>query len=482
MKLIFEKGVQGRTTEYLPQLAKDSEFSLPKRFARKEELNLPELSELELSRHYSELERKSFGINNGIYMLGSCTMKYNPHIHELIVRDPQYAGLHPLQDSKTCQGALAVLVLLEQSLKEVCGMDAFSFQAAAGAQAELVGLLLMKAYHREQGQEQRCEILVPDAAHGTNPASASMAGFKVKSIPTHENGQVDLEGLKDLLGDKTAGLMLTNPNTEGKFERQIAQITSLVHEAGGLCYYDGANLNAIMGTVRPGDMGFDIVHLNLHKTFSTPHGGGGPGSGAVGVKAFLKEFLPGRVVRRDGQFLDLEKPEKSIGEVHAFNGNFLVVLRALAYALSLGASGLKEASQIAVLNANYMQHELKDYFDLAQEGLCMHEFVLSLASFKKKTGVSAKDVSKALLDYGMHPPTMYFPLTVPEALMIEPTETEPKDSLDAAINAFKEIYDKALSDPDYLLASPYSCSVKRLDETAAARNPQLRYIPESKTE
>lgn len=476
MKLLFEKSSPGRKTEYLASRKDEINGKIDPSLLRKSSLNLPELSEIDVDRHYSELERRTHGVNNGIYMLGSCTMKYNPPLHEQLVSSPQFTALHPLQPTRTTQGALAAYSLLEQMLNELCGMDNFNFQAAAGAQGELAGLLVMKAYHLSKGDTQRDKILIPDAAHGTNPASAAMAGFKVVSIPALPDGGIDVEALKSLVGEDTAGLMLTNPNTEGQFEKNILEITRIIHEAGGVNYYDGANLNAIMGVVRPGDMGFDVVHLNLHKTLSTPHGGGGPGSGAVGVKKFLTPFLPGDQVRIDQTgALVWDSSEQSIGQVTAFHGNYLVALRALIYMISLGSDGLREASQVAVLNANYMQAKLKDIYSMSHEGLCMHEFVMSLEDFKKETGVSAKDIAKGLLDFGMHPPTMYFPLTVHEALMIEPTETEPKESLDKAIQVFRELYDKAHSDAEYLLNAPHSTPVSRPDEALAARSPKLRY-------
>lgn len=476
MKLLFEKSSPGRKTEYLASRKDEINGKIDPSLLRKSSLNLPELSEIDVDRHYSELERRTHGVNNGIYMLGSCTMKYNPPLHEQLVSSPQFTALHPLQPTRTTQGALAVYSLFEQMLNELCGMDNFNFQAAAGAQGELAGLLVMKAYHLSKGDTQRDKILIPDAAHGTNPASAAMAGFKVVSIPALPDGGIDVEALKSLVGEDTAGLMLTNPNTEGQFEKNILEITRIIHEAGGVNYYDGANLNAIMGVVRPGDMGFDVVHLNLHKTLSTPHGGGGPGSGAVGVKKFLTPFLPGAQVRIDQTgALVWDSSEQSIGQVTAFHGNYLVALRALIYMISLGSDGLREASQVAVLNANYMQAKLKDIYSMSHEGLCMHEFVMSLEDLKKETGISAKDIAKGLLDFGMHPPTMYFPLTVHEALMIEPTETEPKESLDKAIQVFRELYDKAHSDAEYLLNAPHSTPVSRPDEALAARSPKLRY-------
>jgi glycine dehydrogenase subunit 2 len=364
----------------------------------------------------------------------------------------------------------------EQLLCEITGMDAMSFQPAAGAHGEFAGLLLIKKYHEKRGDLKRTKIIVPDSAHGTNPASAAMAGFTIINIPSGTDGCIDLEALRAAVSDDTAGLMLTNPNTLGIFEKDILEITSIVHAAGGLCYYDGANLNAIMGFARPGDMGFDCVHLNLHKTFSTPHGGGGPGSGPVGCKDFLAAYLPGLVPKGQDE-LRFEKPSDSVGMVKGFYGNFLVVVRALTYILSLGSEGIPETSGNAVLNANYLKCLLSGTYDMANEGLCMHEFVMTLEKLKEQTGVSALDAAKGLLDYGMHPPTMYFPMIVHEALMVEPTETESKGSLDEAAEVFKAIRQKASETPDALHSAPMTTPVRRLDEVGAARNPRLRWQP-----
>jgi len=451
------------------------EFILPKENQRKQDLHLPEMSENDLSRHYSELAKKSYGINDGFYPLGSCTMKYNPKVNEEVAALDGFTQIHPLQPVHTVQGCLEVIQLAEKYLTEITGMDRMTLQPAAGAHGEFVGLLLMKAYHQKRQDTKRTKIIVPDSAHGTNPASVSMSGFSVVSIPSGEDGCVDLEQLKAVIGDDVAGLMLTNPNTVGIFDRNIMEITSLIHECGGLVYYDGANLNAVMGTVRPGDMGFDIVHLNLHKTFSTPHGGGGPGSGPVGCKEFLAEFLPSILVEGDSE-LTVVQPQYSIGEVKNFYGNFLVEVRALTYLITLGAKGIKEASQNAVLNANYMMSQLKDLYNMADDNLCMHEFVMSLEDLKKQTGISAMDIAKGLLDHGIHPPTMYFPLIVHEALMIEPTETESKETMDDVVKVLRELYQQAYDQPQLLLNAPIHTPVTRLDEVEAARNPKLRYI------
>lgn len=403
-------------------------------------------------------------------------MKYNPKINEELASLPGFTAIHPLQPEHTVQGAMQVLFQAEQALCEITGMDAMTFQPAAGAHGEFTGLLLIKAYHKHRGDQKRTKIIVPDSAHGTNPASATMAGFTVVSIPSQEDGCVDLEKLKAAVGDDTAGLMLTNPNTVGLFDKNILEITRIVHDAGGLNYYDGANLNAVMGVSRPGDMGFDVVHLNLHKTFSTPHGGGGPGSGPVGCKSLLAPFLPGPVVKKQQNRYHFEKPEHSIGQVKSFYGNFTVVVKALSYILTLGAEGIREAAQNAVLNANYMMKKLDDLYTIAYQERCMHEFVMSLEPLKKETGISAMDIAKGLLDNGIHPPTMYFPLIVHEALMVEPTETESKETLDEAIEVFRRLYETAKTDPQSLHEAPHHTAVRRLDEVGAARNPKLRYL------
>ena len=370
----------------------------------------------------------------------------------------------------------SVLKLAEEYLNEITGMDNFTFQPAAGAHGEFTGLLLIRAYHEARGDHKRTKIIIPDTAHGTNPASATMAGYDVVNIPSTEEGGVDVEALKAALSDETAGFMLTNPNTLGLFDKNVVEITKLVHDAGGLNYYDGAYLNAIMGITRPGDMGFDVVHLNLHKTFSTPHGGGGPGSGPVGCKELLSEYLPNpRVIEMDGKLTFEEDSEKSIGQVKGFYGNFLVVVRALTYILTLGKEGLKEASQNAILNTNYLKYHLSKKYYVPYKDHCMHEFVISIEDLKKEKGVTALDIAKTALDYGIHPPTMYFPINVPEALMLEPVETESKETLDEAIEIFKEIYDKAIEEPDSLHESPKTTAIGRPDEVKAARNPVLRY-------
>ena len=472
--LVFEKSRAGRGMSMLP--ACDVEIKKPgEKDARQKELHLPQMSENDLSRHYTELAKKSHGVNDGFYPLGSCTMKYNPKINEDMAALPGFTQIHPLQPEHSVQGCLEVLKKSEEYLCEITGMDGMTFQPAAGAHGEFTGLMLIKAYHESRGDEKRTKIIVPDSAHGTNPASATMAGYKVVSIASAPDGGVDLEALKSACGEDTAGLMLTNPNTVGLFDKNILKITEIVHECGGLCYYDGANLNAVMGTVRPGDMGFDVIHLNLHKTFSTPHGGGGPGSGPVGCKSMLLQFLPSyRVVEKE-EALAMEKAEHSIGEMKEFYGNFLVVVKALTYLMTLGKEGIPEASQNAVLNANYMMNKLKDLYTMAYDEVCMHEFVMSLEDLKKKAGVSAMDIAKGLLDNGIHPPTMYFPLIVHEALMVEPTETESKEVLDHAIEVFRKLYNDALENPESLLQAPVTTPVTRMDEVEAARHPVLKY-------
>lgn len=475
MQLIFERSRDGRGCDILPECDVPV-VSVNEKLTRKKELHLPEMSETDISRHYTELMKQTFGVNDGFYPLGSCTMKYNPKINEDMAKLPGFAGIHPLQPEHTVQGCLEVMKLAEKHLCEVTGMDHMTFQPAAGAHGEFTGLQLIRGYHLNRGDVKRTKIIVPDSAHGTNPASAAMAGFSVVNIASTTDGYVDVEELKKVVGEDTAGFMLTNPNTVGLFDKNIVEITEIIHKAGGLNYYDGANLNAIMGVVRPGDMGFDVVHLNLHKTFSTPHGGGGPGSGPVGCKNLLMEYLPAPyVVETNGNYAFVSDMPKSIGRVKEFYGNFLVVVRALTYILTLGGNGLKHASESAVLNANYMMQQLKDTYPMPLEGLCMHEFVMSLEDLKKETGVSALDIAKALLDYGIHPPTMYFPLIIHEALMLEPTETESKETMDEVIAIFKKVYGGARENPQSLHECPKKTPIGRPDEVKAARNPVLRY-------
>ncbi|MBQ7993014.1 MAG: aminomethyl-transferring glycine dehydrogenase subunit GcvPB [Solobacterium sp.] len=469
MKTLFERSVPGRHCTVLP--ACDVPVLKPSE-TREKALRLPELSETDISRHYTALAKQTFGVNDGFYPLGSCTMKYNPKVNEKAAQLEGFTDVHPLQDA---QGSLELLKTAEKYLCEITGMDEMTFQPAAGAHGELTGLMLIKRYHELNGHTLRNKIIVPDSAHGTNPASSAMCGFTVVNIPSAPDGCVDLEKLREAAGEDTAGLMLTNPNTLGIFDKNIKAITDIVHEAGGLCYYDGANLNAVMGIARPGDMGFDCVHLNLHKSFSTPHGGGGPGSGPVGCKSFLAGYLPGeKVVEENGVYRWQSRGENSIGCVRGFHGNFLVVVKAFAYLTTLGKQGVPEVAKNAVLNANYIKHLLEGTWQVARPGICMHEFVLTLEELKKETGVSAMDVAKALQDYGIHPPTMYFPLNVHEALMIEPTETESKETLEEAAAAFMDIWKTIQENPESLHDTPHHSYIKRPDEVTAARHPVLR--------
>jgi len=475
MKLLFERSRTGRGQTLLPKCDVEP-YVFDGALLRAEPPRLPELSEVDLDRHYTELSRETYGVNTGFYPLGSCTMKYNPRVNESMAALNGFTSLHPLQPESTAQGALKVLYDAEKFIGEITGMDAMTMQPAAGAHGEYTGLLLIRCCLEERGElERRTKIIVPDSAHGTNPASAAMAGFTVVSIPSNEQGGVDLDALRAAVGPDTAGLMLTNPNTLGLFDPNILEITETVHAAGGLCYYDGANLNAVMGHARPGDMGFDCVHVNLHKTFSTPHGGGGPGSGPVGCKAFLAKYLPSPRVREENGVYSLFEPESSMGKVRGFYGNFLVVVKALTYILTLGREGIPEASAGAVLNANYMLHRLKEYYHIPYPQMCMHEFVIDVGPLKAETGASAMDVAKRFIDFGFHPPTMYFPLIVHEALMIEPTETESRETLDAACDALIEIFNEAHGAPDKLRAAPLTRSVGRPDDVKAARSPVLRY-------
>ena len=474
MKLLFERSRPGRGSVLLPP-CDVPEVTYDAGLLRAEAPRLPEIAEVDLGRHYTELAKQTHGVNDGFYPLGSCTMKYNPRVNEEAAAQPGFTQLHPLQPVETVQGAMEVLATAEKLLCEITGMDGMSFQPAAGAHGEYTGLLLIRKYHQSRGDSARTKIIVPDSAHGTNPASATMAGFQVVSIPSNPQGGVDLDALRQAVGPDTAGLMLTNPNTVGLFDPNILEITQIIHDAGGLCYYDGANLNAVMGHVRPGDMGFDCVHLNLHKTFSTPHGGGGPGSGPVGCKAFLEPFLPTPRAKEVNGAYAWQTPEQTMGQVRSFYGNFLVVVKALAYLLTLGKEGIPEASAGAVLNANYLMKQLADGYDMSYPGLCMHEFVMTLQGLAHDTGVTAMDVAKRLLDFGIHPPTMYFPLIVHEALMVEPTETESPETLDQAAQAFLTILAEAKADPESLHHAPHHCAIGRPDEVTAARHPVLRY-------
>jgi len=482
--LIFELSVEGREAFSLPECDVPKlpmAELIPSDFMRKSSPTLPEVSEGDVVRHFVNLSTLNHSVDSGFYPLGSCTMKYNPKINEDACRLGGFAHIHPDQPESTVQGAMKLLYTLDEYLSELTGMNKFTLQPVAGAHGELTGLLIIRAYHIHKG-ENRNIILVPDSAHGTNPASAAGAGMKVVQVKSDSRGNVDVEDLKTKLDSNVAALMLTNPNTLGLFDEHIAQIAELVHEAGALLYYDGANANAIMGKSRPGDMGFDVVHLNLHKTLSTPHGGGGPGSGTVGVKEFLTPFLPLPVISFDEYankyFWDYDRP-LSIGKVHSFNGNFAVMVRAWTYIRSMGPDGLKNASENAVLNANYIMAKLKDLFALPYDRTCMHEFVFSGSKQKRENGVTTTDMAKRLLDFGYHAPTIYFPLIVDEAMMIEPTETESRETLDTFIEVMRQIAIEAKENPDLLHNSPVSTPIGRLDETTAARKPILRWTKES---
>lgn len=480
---IFERSRPGRKAYSLPACdvpeAPLSEM-IPDRLLRDDPPALPEVSEVDVARHFTALSMRNYGVDSGFYPLGSCTMKYNPKINEETARMKGFTQIHPYQPEQLVQGCLEVLYKTGEMLAEITGMEQFSLQPSAGAHGELCGLMIMKAWHDSRNDTARKKIIIPDSAHGTNPASAALAGFDVVEVKSDENGWVDINSLRETMTDEVAGLMLTNPNTLGLFDGNILEIADIVHDKGGLLYYDGANMNAIMGITRPGDMGFDIVHLNLHKTFSTPHGGGGPGSGPVGVVRKLIPFLPKPVIEYSGKsyYLDYDRP-LSIGRIKSFYGNFNVVLKAYAYILSMGPDGLRQASETAVLNANYILNKLKDDYSLPYNRTCMHEVVFS-AQKQKESGVSATDIAKRLLDFGYHPPTVYFPLIVKEALMIEPTETESKETLDRFISVMKQIAKEAETNADYLKSAPHNTVVTRLDEAKAARNPVLTEMSRTK--
>ncbi|HZK09724.1 MAG TPA: aminomethyl-transferring glycine dehydrogenase subunit GcvPB [Clostridia bacterium] len=473
-RLIFENSVPGKFAYSLPDLDVPEIDLTSLDTPLREELDLPEVSEGDLVRHYVNISTKNFSIDKGFYPLGSCTMKYNPKINEDIARIPGLSKLHPYQPESTVQGSLELLYELQEYLAEISGMDTMTLQPAAGAHGELVGLMIIKRYHELRGDHHRRKIILPDSAHGTNPATTAMAGFELVEIPSDEDGSVDVDELKAAIDDNLAGLMLTNPNTLGLFEGHIEEVTQIVHDAGGLIYYDGANMNAIMGKARPGDMGFDVMHFNVHKTFSTPHGGGGPGAGPVGVKSFLKEYLPVPLIEKDDDkyFLNYDLPN-SVGKVKSFYGNYGIMLRAYSYISTMGGQGLREASEIAVLNANYLMERLKKTYNLPIDKLCKHEFVLSGIQGAPK--VSTLDIAKRLLDYGFHPPTVYFPLIIPEAMMIEPTETESKETLDRFSEALETIAKEAIEDPELLRNAPYTTPVRRVDEVYAAKTLILTY-------
>jgi glycine dehydrogenase subunit 2 len=477
-QLIFELSKPGRVGYSLS----DRDFSdvdYKKFFSedtlRQTDLDFPEINETELVRHYTALSNLNFGVDTGFYPLGSCTMKYNPKINEEIANMAEFFRLHPDQEAEDVQGTLSLMSDASDALAEITGMDQMSLQPAAGSHGELTGLMIMKSYHEKNNQGHRVNIIVPDAAHGTNPASANMAGFNTIEIKSNSDGSVNLQALEESIDENFAGLMLTNPSTLGLFEENIVEITKIVHEAGGLLYYDGANMNAIMSKVRPGDMGFDIIHLNLHKTFSTPHGGGGPGAGPIGVKKHLAKFLPYPVlVKEDNSYhLSYDRPD-SIGKIKNYYGNIGIIIRAYTYILEMGRDGLKKASEIAVLNANYMQSRLKEYYKLPIDTLCKHEFVLS-GNYGLTHGINTLDIAKRLIDFGFHPPTIYFPLIIDQAMMIEPTETESLESMNKFIDAMIQIRKEIDERSDLLHTAPNHTHISRIDEVAAARNPIIKY-------
>jgi glycine cleavage system P protein (glycine dehydrogenase) subunit 2 len=476
VKLIYEKSRPGRRASVIPRYDGLPEPEIPEGLRRAEAPRLPEVPEFELVRHFTELSTRNFGVDTGFYPLGSCTMKYNPRVNERLVALPGFASLHPLQEEDGAQGALELMWRLQEILAEVTGLDAVSLQPAAGSQGELTGLMLVRAYFADRGEAgERRKVVIPDTAHGTNPASVTMAGFELTHVKTDDRGNVDVEDLRAKVDGGTAALMLTNPSTLGLFDERIEEIERIFHGAGALMYYDGANLNAVCGISRPGDMGFDIVHINLHKTFSQPHGGGGPGGGPIAVRDVVPPFLPvPAVIRRDDGFgLDYDRP-KTIGKVRGFTGPFGVFVRSYAFMRMYGPR-LREMSEAAVLNANYVLARLKSTYDLPFDRLCMHEFVLSARSLKHDHGITALDVAKRLMDYGFHPPTIYFPLIVPEALMIEPTETETKETLDAFCEAMLAIAHEAAETPEILKEAPHTRPVRRLDEVRAAKHPVVAF-------
>ncbi|SHN81461.1 aminomethyl-transferring glycine dehydrogenase subunit GcvPB [Desulfitobacterium chlororespirans] len=477
--LIFELSREGRTGVSLPPCDVPEiplEDLIPQEFLRDKEPELPEVSEVDVVRHFTRLSSFNHGVDTGFYPLGSCTMKYNPKVNEKLARLPGFSQIHPYQPEELTQGALGLMVELQEELAEITGMDAFTLQPAAGAHGEMTGILIIKAYHDHRQDVKRRKVIVPDSAHGTNPATGAMAGYDIVQVPSNERGGVDIEALRQVASDEVAALMLTNPNTLGLFDENILEIAEIIHSVGGLIYYDGANANAIMGIARPGDMGFDVVHLNLHKTFSTPHGGGGPGSGPVGVKAFLAPYLPKPVAIRtpEGRYSWDDDRPLSIGRVRAFQANFGVLVKAYAYIRALGGEGLKAASQNAVLNANFLMSILKDHYHLPYDRVCMHEFIITPKNLKDY-GIHTLDIAKRLLDYGYHPPTIYFPLIVEEAMMIEPTETESLETLEQFAQVMIQIAEEVKQDAEMVKNAPYDTLVTRLDETGAARKPDLRW-------
>ena len=478
-KLLIEKSRPGRKGYTLPKMDIPellAEDIIPKEFLRTSEPGLPEISENEVARHFVKLSHLNYNIEEGVYPLGSCTMKYNPKINEITASQPGFTDIHPCSKPENVQGALRLMYELGEDLKEITGLQGITLQPAAGSHGEFTGILMIRAYHLDRGDTKRKVILIPDSAHGTNPASAAIGGFSIKGVKSNEFGRVDLDDLREKATDEVAGFMLTNPNTLGLFEKDIMDIEKIIHDCGGLMYMDGANMNALLGITRPGDMHFDCVHLNLHKTFSTPHGGGGPGSGPVCVSDKLVPFLPvPRIVKNGDKYEMIEDDPKSIGKVHTFFGNFGVMVRAFTYIKMLGAEGIANVSKNAIINANYLLSLLRDDFDVPYTERGMHEFVMS-GDLQKKLGVTTKDIAKRLLDYGYHAPTIYFPLIVHEAMLVEPTETESKEALDEFANAMKAIALEAKTNPDYVCGAPYSTPVKRLDDALAARNLNISWI------
>ncbi len=474
--LIFELSKEGRRGYSLPK-NRFGNYNIPDSVCRKEDAALPECDEMTVVRHYTNHSENNFGINNGFYPLGSCTMKYNPVINEEVANMPEFTALHPMQPADTVKGALEVYERLQKCLSEISGLSRFTLNPFAGAHGELTGLMIIRAYHESRGDKKRVKVIIPDSAHGTNPASAAVCGLEVVEVKSTAQGYVDVNDLRGLLDDTVAAMMMTNPNTLGMFEQEIPEIAQLVHDCGGLMYYDGANLNPMLGASRPGDMGFDVMHINLHKTFSTPHGGGGPGAGPVGVREGLEQFLPGASNARsvaDVKTVDFADADGGGISVGGYHGNFGVLLRALAYILTLGRENLKMVGPLATLNANYIKECLKDEYLLPIEGLCKHEFVFD-GLRDKSTGVTTMDVAKRLLDYGYHAPTIYFPLLFHESLMIEPTENESKDTIDGFVAVMRKIAEEARNNPDVVKSAPHNTPIGRVDDVLAAKHPVVKY-------
>lgn len=471
--LIFELSRTGRCGYSLPP-NDFGHYELPKDIRRNEDAKLPECDELTVVRHYTNLSSNNFGVNNGFYPLGSCTMKYNPIINEEIASMPQFSALHPLQPEETCQGALKIYYDMQKALATITGLSEFTLNPFAGAHGELTGLMIIRAYHQSRGDNKRTKVIIPDSAHGTNPASAAVCGLEVVEVKSTTDGIVDVNDLRSLLDDTVAAMMMTNPNTLGLFEREIPEIQELVHKCGALMYYDGANLNPLLGVCRPGDMGFDVMHINLHKTFSTPHGGGGPGSGPVGVRKGLEEFLPVPKVEKNGDIYHIVSSDKGNIHIGEFFGNFAVMMRAYAYILTLGYENIRMVGPLATLNANYIKESLKDIYELPIQGICKHEFVFDGLK-DKSTGVTTMDVAKRLLDYGYHAPTIYFPLLFHESMMIEPTENESKETLDEFIKVLRKIAQEAQTEPDIVKTAPHDTPIGRVDDVQAATQPMLTW-------